>query len=466
MSNEILNRRDFLKAAGAATLATLIPPHLVEASAIDSKEVELLNRTPDEIVPYSAILYSLNEGEQSDKEFINKYLTHLGIQDIHPHDTDSYTITLPSNTLFNNKNIWNEIPAGTIISSNGKSSIYMGMDKKGYPIFATSTYEDPSHQITGCTLLDLKKKYTRNGEVINISLFDAVDFSRGYDLEGGDIIPDFDLFNDLGFDVVAALNINDGSLNIWDVHKEMKINEKRMFCVVGRRLKRNDRLSDDYLNKFSPRLPGSIYDSAVGCQIEPNGMRRRTYTPHIITKFQGTCVVRGFGNLGPDSFTDICMLNQLYQLYQLYMGEKVDVIIPYENKIFSSATLHRVPQGTSDQGILMRVLQLQIANRTGVPIKDPNLSSGCVNMDEDTWGVLKTTLNSAVKNGREVSVMFTTPKPNQFSLIRRGTLSSHFHSEDPFGARSIVWGYNDKKIGRDFGNNYKGRRYSLFPNRH
>lgn len=457
MENEkTITRREFLKFAGGVFLGSFIPKEMLMEKGQD---IEFFKDTPDEYVPYSSILSSLGYeyGEDEEQQFIQNYLFHLGISNIDEQDTKDFTVNCELSELLNNRYIWGEIPPGTVMNVNGSLSVFLGLDKNRFPLFSSFSWYGGKQPEIGLSLLSLKRKYSSVSGDTKVSLFDAVDFSRHFDTEGNDISPDFSLFKELGYDVTVVLNINDGSLSIWDIDSGEKINDKRMFCVVGRRLKRNEFLSKDYLENMWKYIPSSVYDSAIGCHVDPNGVRRKTYTPSIITEFFGTTVVYGFGGLGPDSHTDISLLRQIY------IDEDGRPII---SNRYSSYTLHEVPRGTNDQSILMREPQLITANKTGLPIENPNLSAGCVNMDGDTWDELKKILNSYRNDGKRVSIMFTTPATNQLSLLRNGNGNSHFHSDDPFGAISGLWGYESKdKVGLDKKKDYRGKAYALFPNR-
>jgi len=458
MENEnTITRREFLKLAGSAVLGSFMPKEILDVE--ESKDIKFLEDAPDEYVPYSSILSSLGYeySENEEQQFIQNYLFHLGISNLDKQDTKDFTVNRKLSELFDNRYIWEEIPPGTVMNVNGSSSVFLGLDKNRFPIFSSFSWYGGKQPEIGLSLLSLRNKYYGFSGDTNVSLFDAVDFSRHFDTEGNDILPDFSLFKELGYDVTVVLNINDGSLSMWDINNGDRINDKRMFCVVGRRLKRNEFLSKDYLENMWKYMPFSVYDSAIGCHIEPNGVRRKTYTPPIITEFLGTTVVYGFGGLGPDSHTDISMLRQVY----IDKDNK-----PIISSRYSSYTLHEVPRGTNDQSILMREPQLMKANKIGLPIENPNLSAGCVNMDGDTWDKLKKILNSYLHDDKRVSVMFTTPATKQLSLLRHGSSNSHFHSDDPFGAKSRLWGYGSKYIvGLDKKNDYRGNTYALFPNR-
>lgn len=454
-----ISRRDFLKLTGGFVLGSILPKVPEEILDIEEyKEIEFLKETPDEISSYSAIL-SASEykyGQNSEEQFINNYLFHLGIN-TEPEDKDRFTKHISLNDIFTNRFIWKDIPPGTVLDIEESSSIYMGLNKDGSPIFSCFTRYSRNKPEIGVGLVDLKRKYIGTERDTDVALFDAVDCSRNFDTEGGDITPDLNLFKKLGYDITVVLNINDGSLSIWNISNGERINSERMFCAVGRRLKRNGFLSKDYLKNVWKHIPSSMYDSANGCHVEPGGIRRKSFTPPIITDFQGTIISNGFGGLGPDSNTDISLLKQIYR------DESGKYIV--SNK-YSSYTLHEVPRGTTDQSILMREPQLIKANQNGIAIENPNLSAGCVNMDGITWKKLKDELLSYLKDGKRVSVMFTTPNTNQTSLLRQGSTNSHFHSEDPFGAKTGWWGYDSRDgIGLDMKDSYKGSVYRLFPNR-
>ena len=83
MENEkTITRREFLKLAGSAALGSFIPKEILDIE--ESKEIKFFEDTPDECVPYSSILSSLNYeyGENEEQQFIQNYLFHLGVNNL------------------------------------------------------------------------------------------------------------------------------------------------------------------------------------------------------------------------------------------------------------------------------------------------------------------------------------------------------------------------------------------------
>lgn len=445
---EGMTRREFLKVSGLFVLGTMLPESAEHFT--DTRDIRFLEETPDELVPYTAILSSLEyRYNNTYAEFLPCYFHHLGINNEINKD---FVKNISSSALFNSNEIWREVPPGTILYMENAKAIFMGLERNNLPTFTKLTPYGLSNVQLGVGIEELKtKKKVRNE---NVKLYDAVGASRKFDIEGGPVEPNLDLMKELGFDISVTININDGSLNIWDTSKNNleKINNKEIFCVVGRKLKKNPLLSKDYFSTVRKEMPMTMYDSAKGRHIDTNGINRRALTPHIISEFQGTAVRQNFAKLGENSHTDISLLKEV-------LNNDGEYVL---SNLYNSYTLHEVPRGTENQSVLLREPQLIEANATGHPVEELNLSGGCVNMEGETWKLLKDLMNTYIEDNKRVGVIFTTPEVDQRYLVRKGNSNSHFYTNDPFGGRGGTWEYNDSV---NYNDQYRNRKYNIFPDR-
>lgn len=520
-----ISRREFLKGAAIAAASSVIAKMDLKGKifgdSTDLKDISFLENNPDELTSYAAILSSVEEiaGHPYTWEvpgydcgaFVGRYMRHLGFEvgkvssplstyspkatDPMPEDTTvkqapyirelnrylggDLIAEIPVKQMLTDTTFWEQIPAGTVmylpepIGHHGydtytHTTVFMGLDSTRSPMFAEFSgymkhgpeyghgFEKFSSMYRGKSIEPMNPS---KGE-LKVLMFDAVEASRRFGLEKGVVTPDYKLFNKLGYDNVVSININDGRVSMWDITKDGAMKRKigdreEMFSVLGRRLKRNELLSKEYWDKMRQYHPNTIYDSSGGCHIDENGVRRNTYTPQLISELEKTEVLANFGGLGSSTHTDICLLKQLY--YDEH-GSKV------VSKRYSAYTLHEVPRGTADQEILLREPSLIKANSEGIPVDPPNISSGCVNLDGESWRILKEELISLQKDGRKISVMFSTPKTNQNLLLKYGTEESRFYEEDPFGGQIRRWDYVlPDGIGHDKWIYYKRpKEYPLF----
>lgn len=502
-----LSRRNFLKFLGATAIA-LMSWHKTNASAenrLEKHEVEFSNNGPDEITALGAIEAAINDFGDVPYEwngtnrhcsgFVAAYMKHLGYKvssdsSVFPEsstvaqgpyleklnkelggDLVAY-VPIKEMIADNGSTLWGKVPPGTVMylpereGHNGydtytHTAVFLGLDKERKPMFAEfSSYmkHGPQHGHGFDTFIkmysgkDITPTNPNNGP-LKVLMFDAVEASRRYGLEKGLVKPEEKLFKELGFDISVTVNTNDGSLSIWERtdngYEQKKIGDKdRFFTVVGRRLKRNKYLSYEYRKTGFPALPFSMYDSISGTHIEQSGCKRNTYTPPMIAEFTGTHRQKNFGQLGESTVTDICLLKQVFRdpLTKKF-------VIAILNNFY---TLHEVPRGTADQEILLREPQLKKANENGIALMNPNLSSGCVNMDGESWKVVKEFLNLCLSQGKKVGMMFSTPNMDQKNLIREGNENAWFYGNDPVGGKARAWAYGlEKGAGHDNGDTIK-----------
>lgn len=253
--------------------------------------------------------------------------------------------------------------------------------------------------------------------------------------QGGPIAPQ------LQFDgVVIVLNINDGTTTVWRStptgYIQLPVDDQgsmEAYAVVGRLLKVNPEITDLYASSRFAQ-DGSYYDGEHGVLYDSLGIARTTYTRYgVFSLEEGFYDTPGFGGL--QGHSDIGLLKALYR--------QNDQIVTYD--LHSHYTIHRVPQGTDDQEILLREPDLVLANTPGVtfgPLSYPTLnrSSGCVNYDAQTWIELKNVIQPYLNEDIGVYVIFTTPSIDQNLLLN----VDPFMGNDPMSNRNVKeWGYDN-----------------------
>ena len=160
MENEnTITRREFLKLAGSVALGAFMPKEILDIE--ESKDIKFLEDTPDEYVPYSSILSSLgyDYSKNEEQQFIQNYLFHLGISKLDKQDIEDFTVNRKLSELLDNRYIWEEIPPGTVMSVNGSSSVFLGLDKNRFPIFSSFSWYGGKQPEIGLSLLSLRRKY-------------------------------------------------------------------------------------------------------------------------------------------------------------------------------------------------------------------------------------------------------------------------------------------------------------------
>lgn len=394
---------------------------------------------------------------------------------------DDLVAEIPVEKMLSGRFDWQQVPPGTLLylpharwdqhaGSYTHATIFMGLDSEKKPLFAEYSGQMRNGPQYGKGLREAFSGYReyftrmRNRFNPNVFMFDAVEASRRFDLEDGHVIPDGELFKELGYDSVVALNVNSGRLGLWEITDDGSAKQRDiagrgdMFAIVGRRLKRNRFLGAVYHDYMEPSVPFSTYDSGGGRHIDSEGVVRRTYTPLGIFHLKEITTIGNFGGLGSSSYTDTTLLGELYRNQE---GEVVT------SELNSYYTLHDVPRGTEDQEILLRERPLSEANSKGEPLDNLNLSSGCVNLDADAWRDLKEELEQQMEDGKNIALMFSTFRTNQNDLIKPGSENSWFYGSDPFGRGAYSWPYGDDGgLGHDSGDLYtRGKEYPLFNNK-
>jgi hypothetical protein len=222
------------------------------------------------------------------------------------------------------------------------------------------------------------------------------------------------------------------------------------WAVVGLLLKQNPELSELYeQSKFA--VDGSSFDGEFGVHINASGIRRTTYTPQMMARLTSFQDVVNFGLIG--GHTDIAILRRYFidQTGQL-ASESSDPAVRLPN---SHYTIHRVPQDTPDQGVLLREPDLIRANNPGSPTRGAlswptlNRSSGCVNYDAATWIQLKAVIQPYLDAGKTVVVIFSIPGVDQDLLL--GDITSVYMNSDPFSNINIrEWSYGNARDRRGY----------------
>jgi hypothetical protein len=212
--------------------------------------------------------------------------------------------------------------------------------------------------------------------------------------------------------LAITVNLNDGTTTLWEngttqipVDSEGHL---EAYSVIGRLLKVNPDLTQMYADS-EWSTDGSRYDGEWGVLFDENGFPRTTYTPLMIGALNGFGQVDNFGLIGGS--TNIAFLNTF-----VYSD---GVLSTYDTH--SHYTIHRVPQDTPDQDVLLREPDLIAANSDAAfgPLTYPSLnrSSGCINFDASTWIGLKEIIQPYIEQGLVV-VVFAIPGIDQDLIIR------------------------------------------------
>ncbi len=232
------------------------------------------------------------------------------------------------------------------------------------------------------------------------------------------------------YHIVVTVNINDGTTVIWKINPGGSILElTRTYAVVGRLLPTNWRFAESTFNSSEWAEEGYLYDGQWGILWYPpvDGVRipRTTFTPVAMFDLHTVQDVNGFGGLA--GFSNVGLANA--------------IIRPEEEIIFHEAnsdySIHRIPQGTADQEILLREPALIEANQNGHPLTNPsnlNRSSGCVNYEAESWNRMVTLIAEELAAGRHVGVIMSYPGVPQDNLIR----PSYGYYEDPMSTPNIA----------------------------
>jgi hypothetical protein len=218
------------------------------------------------------------------------------------------------------------------------------------------------------------------------------------------------------FDQVVTININNGLLIIYrkDGSNWQMVSiagKTHFYTVVGRRLPANNTITKN----FYDRRP-DIYDGDFGVYISQQGIYQDTWTPPLMFELTGFERLANFGGIGGSTDTSILkpLIYNTRGQFELY-------------HLNSSFTLHLIPDVTN-QDILLRVDLITQANRDGHPVPKPTvyLSSGCVNIDQANWQILKDYLQSELDRGQKIAVVFSYPHMDQDLLPHNNLSTSPF----------------------------------------
>jgi hypothetical protein len=237
----------------------------------------------------------------------------------------------------------------------------------------------------------------------------------------GPVEPNAPEYFSLNCQKILTVNLVDGTTagyiresnhhDIWIPHPIG--NHEIVYAIIGRELSANPILTERYESSNPP--PGSRYDGNYGIYYSQNNVPRTTYTPPLVAKvISSGQYIENFGGIG--GRTNISIIRRLHKDHQQQI---------LEHTLNSQYTIHRVPEQTADQSILLREELLRRANRTGVALSYPDMhrSSGCVNYDADTWRLIQEFLEP-----HSTLVVFTYPNLSQSILF----MEDPVYANDPF----------------------------------
>lgn len=495
-----LSRRDFLKLSAAGlvfTAAASTPLYKVFASeGLDPIDIDPISSydlakyitesaTNAAIKHFGDVPYSWDTGAFC-SSYAAELVSHFGLaNDVwEGKGTDILfpaTGTKLQRDWFKNKNIgveigmsfllkpdnWKNMNPGTLFylsTKNGQNgynqpyhvAIYTGWDNKKGPLFTDFAGGMKHGAEKDRTLNDIAVFYPKNA-LGNYDLrpYDTGDGTAPTELmgyivdtltetskmwrKGGPVLPEVIPFT--GFDKYVALtvNTNDGTVGMWQVEngKKPKITNlpihsstlPNAFGCIGRRLKEHSGLTKTY-HESGLDKDGSNYDGNWGKWHSTKGYPRYTLSPPLFMQVNSTTVINNFGKIG--GFTDILLG------YPAAIGKDGEVVIPANKDFYSQYTLHEVPEGTLHQDILLRSPLIIEANAKGIPMENPYLSSGCVNLDKETWTKVKEKVNSFLSVKTPVFLIFSVPNFPQTKLMD----VDFWLGNDPFGVRNKLWKYD------------------------
>lgn len=236
------------------------------------------------------------------------------------------------------------------------------------------------------------------------------------------------------YDLVFTINIYDGTSVIFERNNNdwspvTVDGHSAFYAVVGRLLPANNTIAYN----FSKNNQG-VYDSDFGIYVSKDGVYQHTWTPQFFAEVRGFEYLNGFGDLPGGTFTSLLMPQVLVK------GKITD----YWD--YSPFTFHRIPD-VENQDMLLRADLLVKANSLGsptfgpIPVPKVYLSSGCVNFDKATWEILQGYLQSQIKSGKKVAVIFSYPNFDQNLLPTVDIFKSPFA-----GAQFSKWCPNKEEI--------------------
>lgn len=265
----------------------------------------------------------------------------------------------------------------------------------------------------------------------NVSAQGLTDYPYPFTTPGGPVEFNSSILRQSGVNIAITVNVYDGTTVVWDignntmlpVFPEQEIDE--VYAIMGRRLPVNPDLTMLYAESDFA-ADGSWYDGEFGVLYDAQGNPRTSFTPLMVAAVSGFADVQNFGLIG--GHTDIGLIRRLYIDEG---GQQVEQV-----GFNSHYTIHRVPQDTPDQSVLLREPDLIRANSIDNPNRGPlsfptlNRSSGCVNYDATTWIALKTAVSPYIESGQIVIVIFSVPGLDQDLLL--GDERSSYMGADPF----------------------------------
>lgn len=383
---------------------------------------------------------------------------------------EKFSFEIPVKKIFEDPDILEKIPPGAAVypekpmSHSGYNAYHNAMVYLGVfgdrPMFAeyaqgikidgslnmlSKMYEETSRGLD----IEPKRQGINDPRELKVYFFDTISAARKMWRDGGAVEPNSNLLINNGFDISLTVNINDGTIALYSLKeniKKLKFEDgsEDFYSVVGRKIKINHKLSEEYDNSLLS-ADNSFYDGGSGILYNKNGVPRRTYTPMLISSLGGFMRITNFGNIG--GYTDTSILHPL-------LRDDKD-ILSKDNR-HSSYTVHRVPQDTSNQEMLSRELNLMVANKIKKPPSYPDLnrSSGCVNLEKNSWETIKKTLQGYLYEDKKIAVIFSLPGFNQDLQIN----SFGNTNIDPFTNGLRCWNYGDIEDRTGF---YSPKEYSL-----
>lgn len=492
---ENLSRRDFLKIAGVGLSAISALPFRLESihnlettSSNDTMVMSLMTESAvnNAIQSFGGAPYDWNTNSHC-SSFASKVVTQFGYPEAEGFNSNDINRFSKSGTVFQSewlkkldeslyslsgKSFGTEVPMkqilkteywehknpGTLvylasaISHNGYNkvshvAVFNGIGTNG-PSFAEFSPAMLKGPQTNRTLEQLSSMYIRksNGErdlkpfntysdktdeLIGY-VWDTIGASREMWRDGGVVVPEGNIVNNLEESTIITVNTNDGTIGYWRNCKDklelIPINSEKLpyaYSAIGRRLRsKSSTTATNYYEAGMGKL--GVYDTIEGEWFSQKGSPRRTLTPPLTILLNDVVWVDNFGKIGGRS--------------HILLGHPAEVtknmIKTSPPDYYSSYTLHEVPRNTGIQEILLREPLIKSANIEGHPLETPFLSSGCVNLDELTWqNIIKLIKKDLNKN--PVFLVFSVPNfPTDLTMQKDFMLGT-----DPFGSKSGDWKY-------------------------
>lgn len=344
-----------------------------------------------------------------------------------------YTYDAPVQDFLEGK-LWSQIRPGSVLyfqtvdSHNGLNDYYHTVVLVGYHSDGTPQFAEIAGGMTNVSLnrnfTDMTDFYRKNGTwniipvdlggtltppYLKVTWFDPLTIINRGQLwqKPGPVIPNSPLL--APYDKVITINIYDGTLTVFDKSAGSWtpvsiLGHDHFYAVLGRFLPANKTIT----HTFDTTHQDSIYDGDFGVYYSFKGIYQHTWTPQLFSRLTGFSYIAGFGGL--DGGTDTSLL-----IPQVYSPDGKTIEDYWD---YSSFTFHRVPD-VKNQDMLLRVDLLSRANDLSSPFYGPisvpevNLSSGCINLDADSWAILKNYLQGELDSGKQIAVIFSYPDFDQ-----------------------------------------------------